>query len=49
MSSTPNKPGIAKLKQMSQSSKLRNRKLSSNPNESLITVFTEAENSTNKT
>ena len=47
--STPNKPGIARPKQMSQSSKLRKRKLSSNPNEALITVFIEEENSTNIT
>ena len=47
MISTPIKPGMARLKQMSQSSKLRKRKLSSNPNVSFITVFTEKENNTN--
>jgi hypothetical protein len=38
---------MARLKQMSQSSKLRKRKLRSNPNVSFITVFTEKENNTN--
>ena len=49
MISTPIKPGMARLKQMSQSPKLRKRKLSSNPNVSFITVFTEDENNTNNT